>query len=183
MRNTTFIFLVIFLTFLFVACGNDNNTTDENQEIVQLKGHEELDLNQWGFPMVIMVPDAENHGEPQVVLTNRGALEIVVGNSFGIEIMYGEGDIQLLKMDLEEDLVFVSEIVSEEENLLVYKQDIPESGVKTQHHFFYKATINNDIYEIRDLQSEQFGEKMIQDMIKAVKTIRYVAASSTAKDA
>ncbi|MBL1231947.1 MAG: hypothetical protein P1U44_12920 [Vicingaceae bacterium] len=183
MRNTTFIFLVIFLTFLFVACGNDNSTTDENQEIVQLKGHEELDLNQWGFPMVIMVPDAENHGEPQVVLTNRGALEIVVGNSFGIEIMYGEGDIQLLKMDLEEDLVFVSEIVSEEENLLVYKQDIPESGVKTQHHFFYKATINNDIYEIRDLQSEQFGEKMIQDMIKAVKTIRYVAASSTAKDA
>ena len=183
MRNTTFIFLVIFLTFLFVACGNDNSTTDENQEIVQLKGHEELDLNQWGFPMVIMVPDAENHGEPQVVLTNRGALEIVVGNSFGIEIMYGEGDIQLLKMDLEEDLVFVSEIVSEEENLLVYNQDIPESGVKTQHHFFYKATINNDIYEIRDLQSEQFGEKMIQDMIKAVKTIRYVAASSTAKDA
>ena len=58
MRNTTFIFLVIFLTFLFVACGNDNSTTDENQEIVQLKGHEELDLNQWGFPMVIMVPDA-----------------------------------------------------------------------------------------------------------------------------
>ncbi|KJS07548.1 MAG: hypothetical protein VR77_00550 [Flavobacteriales bacterium BRH_c54] len=182
MKNTTFIFLAIFSTFLFVACGDDNNATDETQEVVQLKGHEELDLNQWGFPMAIMVPDAENHGEPQVVLTNRGALEIVVGNSFGIEIMYGEGDIALLKMDLEEDLVFVSEIISEEENLLIYKQDIPESGVKTQHHFFYKATINNDIYEIRDLQSEQFGEKMIQDMIKAVKTLRYVPAASTAKD-
>jgi hypothetical protein len=183
MKNTTFIFLAIFSAFLFFACGDDNNTTDENQEVVQLKGHEELDLNQWGFPMAIMVPDAENHGQPQVVLTNRGALEILVGNSFGIEIMYGEGDIELLKMDLEEDLVFVSEIISEEENLLIYKQDIPESGVKTQHHFFYKANINNDIYEIRDLRSEQFGEKMIQDMIKAVKTIRYVAASSTATDA
>lgn len=183
MKNTTFIFLAIFSAFLFVACGDDNKTTDENQEIVQLKGHEELDLNQWGFPMSIMIPDAENNGQPQVILTNRGALEILVGNSFGIEIMYGEGDIELLKMDLEEDLVFVSEIISEEENLLIYKQDIPESGVKTQHHFFYKAAINNEIYEIRDLRSEQFGEKMIQDMIKAVKTIRYVAASSTATDA
>ena len=42
----------------------------------------------------------------------------------------------LLDLDLEEDLVFKSEIIKEEENALIYKQDIPDSGVKTQNHFF-----------------------------------------------
>jgi len=144
-----------------------------------LKGYEELDLTQWGFPMSVMVPDAENNGEAQVTLTNRGALEIIVGQSFGIEIIYGEGDIELLKMDLEEDLVFSSEIVKEDSTLLIYKQDIPESGIKTQHHFFYKTLIGNDIYEVRDLQGEQYGEKMIEDMIKAAQTLRFTPITSS----
>ncbi len=129
--------------------------------------------------MSVMIPDAENNGEAQVTLTNRGALEIVVGQNFGIEVIYGEGDIELLKMDLEEDLVFSSEIVKEDSTLLIYKQDIPESGIKTQHHFFYKTRIGNDIYEVRDLQGEQYGEKMIEDMIKAAQTLRFTPIASS----
>lgn len=176
MKNSTVILSILCSIFLF-SCDNEEKTIDDTK-IIQLKGHEELDLTQWGFPMSVMVPDAENNGEAKVTLTNRGALEIIVGQSFGIEIIYGEGDIELLKMDLEEDLVFSSEIVKEDSTLLIYKQDIPESGIKTQHHFFYKTLIGNDIYEVRDLQGEQYGEKMIEDMIKAVQTLRYAPITS-----
>ncbi|PIQ14510.1 MAG: hypothetical protein COW67_13415 [Flavobacteriales bacterium CG18_big_fil_WC_8_21_14_2_50_32_9] len=177
MKNIAFI-LLLFSFISFFSCDNEEKSTDENKIIV-LKGYEELDLTQWGFPMSVMVPDAENNGEAQVTLTNRGALEIIVGQSFGIEIIYGEGDIELLKMDLEEDLVFSSEIVKEDSTLLIYKQDIPESGIKTQHHFFYKTLIGNDIYEVRDLQGEQYGEKMIEDMIKAAQTLRFTPITSS----
>lgn len=179
MKNTTFLFLAVFSTFLFVACGDDNNTTDNTQEVVQLNGHEELDLRPWGFPMSVMVPDAENNGEAKVTLTDRGALEVIVGQNFGVEIIYGEGDLELFKMFLEEDLVYSSEITKEDSTLLVYKQDIPESGIKTQYHFFYKKLIGNDIYEVRDLQGEQYGEKMIEDMIKAVNTLRSTPITSS----
>jgi len=69
--------------------------------------------------------------------------------------------------------------VKEDSTLLIYKQDIPESGIKTQHHFFYKTLIGNDIYEVRDLQGEQYGEKMIEDMIKAAQTLRFTPITSS----
>ncbi len=178
MKKLLYLLIVVSLS-VFVACGGDNNQNeDENpQEQVELKGFEQLDLNEYGFNLTVMVPEAETHGEAEVTLTERGALEIVVGTDFGIEIMYGEGDIEMLKMDLQEDLVFKSEIITEEKNALVYKQDIPDSGVKTQNHFFYKAVVGNDIYEVRDIMEGEYGEGMIQKMLEAAKTIEASNAS------
>lgn len=174
MKKIAYIF-VLFVCAGLVSCGGDGNSDNSTEEVVEskvLKGYEELDLNQWGFQMSLMIPNAEQNGEAEVVLTERGALEIVVGSSFGIEIMYGEGDLELLKMDLKEDLVFTSEIVSEDENSLVYKQDIVDSGVKTQNHFFYRAQVGTDIYEVRDLIDGNYGLGMIDKMLDGVKTLK-----------
>lgn len=177
MKNTTFLILLLSI-LTFISCGNSTTPTEETQQIV-IKGYEEIDLTPWGFPMTLLIPDSANNGSPKVEATNRGALEIVVGQNFAIEIIYGEGNINFFKSDLEEDLVFTSEIIREDSTLLVYKQDIPDSGVKTQHHFFFKTVIGKDTYEVRDLQSEQFNEKAIEDMIKAVKTLRAAVKTST----
>ena len=174
MKKFTY-FIAILSCIAFVSCDGGKAEESNQQEEVKtttLKGYETLDLNQWGFQMAIMIPNAEEHGEAEVTLTERGALEIIVGQSFGIEIMYGEGDIELLKMDLKDDLVFVSEIVKEDENSLIYKQDIPDSGVKTQNHFFYRAQIGTDIYEVRDLIDGNYGLGLIEKMLEASKTIK-----------
>ena len=179
-------FIVLLISAMLVSCGGDSNSDNATEDVVEtkeLKGYEELDLNEWGFQMSMMVPDAEQNGEAQVVLTERGALEIVVGSGFGIEIMYGEGDIELLKMDLKEDLVFASEIVSEDGNSLVYKQDIPDSGVKTQNHFFYKAQIGTDVYEVRDLIDGNYGLGMIEKMLDGVKTLKESKPAKTEVEA
>jgi hypothetical protein len=170
---------VVVVLALFSACGGSSEEVVENKQI-ELKGYEELDLNPWGFEMAIMVPNAEENGEPQVTLTERGALEIIVGQTFGLEIMFGEGDIELLKMDLKDDLVFSSEIVKEEPNALIYKQDIPDSGIKTQHHFFYKAQLGVNVYEVRDLIDGSYGSAMIENMLNAAKTLREVKAAKVA---
>ena len=170
-RISYFIVLIVFVSL--VSCGGDNTelSTENIEAPKELKGYEELDLNPWGFQMSILVPDAEQNGEAQVVLTERGALEIVIGSSYGIEIMYGEGDIDLLKMDLKEDLVFTSEIVKEEANYIIYKQDIHNSGVKTQNHFFYRAQLGTDVYEVRDLIDGNYGTGMIDKMLESVNTL------------
>jgi len=172
MKQLAYILAIISIVS-FAACSC--NGTDETTDIVEypeLKGFEELDLSQWGFNLTVMVPNKELNGDPQVTLTERGALEVVVGSSFGLEIMYGEGDIELLKMDLKEDLVFTSEIVKEDSVSVIYTQDIPDSGVKTQNHFLYKAVVGTDIYEVRDVIDGEYGSGMIEIMLNAARTLK-----------
>ena len=170
-------FSIIFTLLILFSCGGDEVV---EAPPIELKGYEALDLNPWGFQMSVMVPNAEENGEPEVILSERGALEIQVGQAFGIEIMFGEGDIELLKMDLKEDLVFSSEIVKEEENAIIYKQDIPDSGIKTQNHFFYKAQVGIDVYEVRDLIDGSYGLGMIENMLNAAKTLRELKPKTAA---
>lgn len=172
-----FYLIGVVAVFGFASCGNgtdesNGENTGDSTEVVILKGYEELDLTEWGFPMSVMVPNAELNGDAEVSMTDWGALQIKVGQDFGIEIIYGEGDIELLKMDLEEDLVFESEILVEEQKGIMYKQDIPDSGVKTQFHFFYAATIGNEVYEVKDLMDGEYGKGMIEKMMQAAKTLK-----------
>ncbi|PCI99866.1 MAG: hypothetical protein COB15_03515 [Flavobacteriales bacterium] len=172
MKKITYLFATIIALSLTACGGGAEEPVEEVVETVVLKGFEELNLSEWGFNLIVMVPKEEIHGTPEVTLTERGALEIVVGLGFGLEIMYGEADIELLKMDLKEDLVFTSEIIKEEENALIYSQNIPDSGVKTQNHFLYKAQIGTEVYEVRDIIDGEFGSGMIEKMLKAAKTIK-----------
>ena len=172
MKKVTYLFAVI-VSLTIVSCGGETPVSDENVlETVELKGFEELDLSEWGFDLTVMVPKADIHGTPEVTLTERGALEILVGLDFGLEIVFGEGDIELLKTDLKEDLVFISEILKEEESAIIYSQDIPDSGVKTQNHFLYKAVVGINTYEVREVRDGEYGAGMIEKMLSAAKTIK-----------
>ena len=172
MKILAYLFTII-IGLSIVACGGENtDSVVETAEGVKLKGFEELDLSEWGFDLTVMVPKSDIHGTAEVVLTERGSLEIIVGLDFGLEIIFGEGDIALLKTDLKEDLVFTSEILKEEEDAIIYSQNIPDSGVKTQNHFLYKAVIGNNIYEVRDVLDGEYGTGMIEKMLSAAKTIK-----------
>lgn len=174
--------LSAFVIIGFTSCGDKeaDDSTTEDLEVVDLKGYEEINLSKWGLNLTMMVPNADENGEPQIELTEMGSLEIIVGPGFGLEIMYGDGDIELLKKDLKEDLVFTSEILKEEENAVIYTQDIPDSGVKTQNHFFYKAQVGSDIFEVRDLMEGEYGEGMIEKMLSSAKTIKALETTNKA---
>lgn len=165
--------LTIITTLTISACGGgETENVSEKKVEVSLKGLEELNLTEYGFDLIIMVPKADINGVAEVALTERGTLEIVIGLDYGLEIMFGEGDIELLKQDLKQDLVFNSEILKEEKNVLIYTQDIPDSGVKTQNHFMYKAVVGSEIYEVRDIVAREFGSGMIEKMLESAKTIK-----------
>lgn len=166
--------LIIIATITLVSCGGSETETvkEEVAKEVNLKGLEPLDLTEYGYDLSIMVPKADLNGAAEVKLTERGTLEIVIGTDYGIEIMFGEGNIELLKTDLKEDLVFTAEIISEEKNALVYTQDIPDSGVKIQNHFMYKAVVGENTYEVRDIVANDYGLGMVEKMLTSAKTIK-----------
>jgi len=173
--------LLVFLLIGLTSCGNEKTEDAPTEDTaIDLKDFEELDLSRWGFNISLMVPNSDENGSPQITLTEMGSIQVVVGSGFGIEIMYGEGDIELLKTDLKEDLVFSSEILKEEKNALIYTQDIPNSGVKTQNHFFYTTKLNADTYEVRDLMEGVYGEGMIEKMLAAAKSIKVIETTHKA---
>jgi len=177
MRKTIYLFTIITALTL-IACGGDEPVdTSEQKKEVSLKGLEEFDLKEYGFNIVIMVPKADMNGVAEVELTERGTLEIVIGLDYGLEIMFGGGDLELLKTDLKEHLFYTSEILKEEENALIYTQDIPDSGVKTQCHFMYKAVVGSETYEVRDIATREYGSGMIEKMLESAKTIKALVSS------
>ncbi len=172
--------LTIITTLTLVSCGGSETDAvkGEAEKVVSTKGLEPLNLTEYGYDLSIMVPKADLNGAADVTLTERGTLEIVIGTDYGLEIMFGEGDIELLKTDLKEDLVFTAEIISEEKNALVYTQDIPDSGVKIQNHFMYKAVVGENTYEIRDLVANEYGLGMVEKMLESAKTIKAAAKAN-----
>lgn len=172
MRKIVYLFIAV-ITISLASCGGNSNENDNQKvESTVLKGYEELNLSEWGFNLLIMVPKSDVYGKPEVTLTESGALQIFVGIDFGIEIMYGDADIELLKQDLKEDLVFTTDIVKEEENALVYAQNIPDAGVKTQNHFLYRANVDGEVFEVRDVVGNEYLSGMIEKMLEAAKTIK-----------
>jgi len=172
MKRALYLITLIAAT-TFLACGESEvEKFSDEVKTTSLKGLEELSLTDYGYDLSIMVPRSDMNGAAEVSLTGRGTLEIVIGLDYGVEIMFGDGDIGLLKTDLEENLVFKSEIVKEEKNALIYTQDIPDSGVKIQNHFMYRAEVGLNIYEVKDIAGREYGSGMIEKMLESAKTIK-----------
>ena len=60
----------------------------------------------------------------------------------------------------------------EDENALVYTQEIPDSGVKIQNHFLYKTTINGNTYEVKDIPTRAYSSGMIDAMLESARTLK-----------
>lgn len=166
-----FTFLSLCAVLSLTSCGGgEEPKDDETQEIKELKGHVELNLAEYGYNISLMVPD-ETVGVPSVEVTDWGNVEIRVGKAFGIQIIEGPGDFALLKSDLNDDLVFKSEILSEEPDCIIYKRVIPDTQIEPQFNFFYVGKAGGFTYEVQNLKDETYSEGAVKKMVDAVRTL------------
>ena len=173
-----FTFLSLCAVISLTSCGGEEKPDEgDTQEVKELKGHDELDLSEYGYNLSLMVPD-ENVGIPSVEVTDWGNVEIRVGKAFGIQIIEGPGDFDLLKSDLNDDLVFKSEIISEEPDCIIYKRVIPDTQIEPQFNFFYVSKIDGLTYEVQNLKDETYSEGAIKKMVDAVRTLHSNKANS-----
>ncbi len=118
----------------------------------------------------IVLPEKANV-ETAIMANDWGGIEIKQGEGFQLSIAYGEGDIDLLKFDMEEDLVYKSEILDEGENYIMYKRQIEGSGMDPEVHFMYVILVQDDAIEVQNSKDVSFSEESIKVMLTSAKSL------------
>ncbi len=165
MKNTFFYFVII--SFLFLS-GCDGNRVDNSQNGGVPQGMIELDLTQYGYAVIIYVPDA-TAGNLEVVEQSWGAVEIKVGKTFQLSVKVGEGDIALKKSDIAgNDVNKFKRYVVDEPNALLWESQIMEP----EFHLYAVVKIGDASYEVEDIAGEIFPEAAAVKMLESAKAMK-----------
>lgn len=160
---------------LLFGCGNSTETVqNENEQLPEIiKDFKFISLLDKGLPIEILTPDT-TIGTPRIIEQSYGETHVLVGERFQISIAEG-GDLALRKSDLESDLVYTNTIVENDSTGIIYKCEIPDSGLEPSYHFYLIKSLNGVQYEIQSIHSEiQFSEKWAKRMMESAKRIKAI---------
>ena len=148
---------------LFASCGGS-----KTEETISMPGMMETTIAVNGNKLTIMVPDSTK-GKLEVVEQSWGATEIKVGKEFEVSVSEGEGDIALTKSDIAgNDVNKFQKYLKEEPTLLFWSSQITEP----EFHFYTIVKPGTISYVVEDIKGDIFGEKTVQTMIDASKTLK-----------
>jgi len=175
--------LMLPLTLLFTQCengegenGGEENGTEEN---VDLGSVDELDLNQYGFPLIISVPKASpTVPEPVVDELDWGAIEIRVGTNYAIQITGGDGDMALAKEDIAMDDLYAATYIVDEPDAILYGWAIKDTDMEPGYRFFVIKMDGANAWEIRSIDDgEALSEGAATKMFNIAKAAKVKPAS------
>ncbi len=168
------IFAVLGILFFVVSCSTINkneSSTSSSHNVVENNIPDNsmlLDLSPYFYPLQVFIPDSSK-GELEVE-SNTDYVQIKVGEVFNIELKYG-GDIALKKEDLKNDLLYLFEVINEDEETLIYSQTLPDKS-NTFYHFYAVKNIDGETYEISDVSLDKaFSKKRIEKMVEYIRTL------------
>jgi len=179
MRKITLL-LILPLALLFTQCKNGGGEGgDEGSEnSVDLGNVDELDLNEYGYPLVISVPAETNTiPAPIVDVLDWDAVEIRVGTNFAVQISGGDGDMALAKEDINIDDVYAATYLVDEPDAILYGWAIRDTDMEPEYRFFVIKRDGNTAYEIRSIVDEPFSEGAATRMFNIAKAIKIQPAS------
>lgn len=158
----------VVLMLACVSCGSK-----KNEEIVAPQGMHTLNLNRFGKPFAIFVPDTVA-SRLTITEQSNGALDIKVGNTFAISINEQAADIAMKKQDVQDDEVNkLKSFIADEPNALMWESQV----VEPEFHFLLNQKIGESDYsfeDIRDTEANPFSKEAIQKMFDSAKNIKEV---------
>ncbi|MBK9285616.1 MAG: hypothetical protein IPM51_15045 [Sphingobacteriaceae bacterium] len=166
MKKILSILSIVLVTSLLTSCGDK-----QSEPIVAPPGMISLDLNNYGKPFVVFVPDTAN--TPFSIEENQsGALEIKVGKTFGICINEQAGDIAMKKEDLKgDDVNRFKSFLTDEPTAILWESEI----TAPEFHFLVNMKIGESDYcfeDIRSTENDPFTKEAIQKMFDSAKNIK-----------
>jgi len=169
--------LMLPLALLFTQCenGGEENGTEETADLGSV---DELDLNQYGYPLVINVPKASpTTPDPIIDELDWGAIEIRVGTNFGVQVSGGDGDMAQVKEDISLDDVYAATYIVDEADAILYGWAIKDTDMEPEYRFFVIKMDGDNAYEIRNIVDEPFSEGAAQRMFDIAKAVKVQPAS------
>lgn len=168
MYKTILRILPIALIGVMISCGSK-----KNEEIIAPQGMHTLNLNRFGKPFAIFVPDTVA-AKLTVIEQSNGALDIKVGKSFAISINEQAADINMKKQDLKDDEVNkLKSFITDEPTAILWESQV----VEPEFHFLINQKIGEADYsfeDIKDTEANPFGKDAIQKMFDSAKNIKEV---------
>lgn len=180
MKKIAYLF-ILPLTLLFTHCDNGGGEDEEEngtEETVDLGRVEELDLNEYGYPLVMSVPKAGDIDSSYTIEElDWGALEIRVGLNFAVQISGGDGDMAMAKEDIAMDDVYEATYVVDEADAILYAWALKGMDMEPEYRFFVIKMDGANAYEIRSIVDEGFSEGAATRMFNIAKAIKVQPAS------
>lgn len=161
------------ITLLSATCliGMTSCGGNKAEEIVAPEGMHALDLNRFGKPFAIFVPDTIAN-KMEITEQTNGALDIKIGKSFALSINEQAADIELRKQDIKDDEINKFKVyIAEEPNAIMWESEI----VQPEFHFLMNQKIGTADYsfeDIRDTESNTLTKAAIQKMFDSAKNIK-----------
>jgi len=173
--------LMLPVVLLFSQCNSDNGEEGESEnteEVVDLGKVEQLDLNEYGYPLLISVPKAGDIDSAYTVdVLDWGALEIRVGGNFAVEVSGGDGDMAMAKEDIEMDDVYEATYLVDESDGILYSWALKGMDMEPEYRFFVIKMDGANAYEIRSIVDEGYSEGAATRMFNIAKAIKVQPAS------
>ena len=159
------------------GCGestdtNNTDTTATTENIPPMTGTEEFDMSEAGFAYKMMVPD-EDHAKalPEVSYNeDAGYFAVICGEHFSITITEDEPDFAQVKTDLNEHLLYKTEFLTDEADLLIYESTLPDES-NSYVHFYMVRELGGMKFIIEDEKMGEFTRGDIDRMVQCAKTI------------
>ena len=174
--------LMLPLALFFTQCDSDGGEEEgsENgaEETVDLGHVEELDLNKYGYPLLISIPKAGDiDSSYSIEELDWGALEIRVGLNFAVQISGGDGDMAMAKEDIAMDDVYEATYLVDEPEAILYGWALKGMDMEPEFRFFVIKMDGANAYEIRSIVDEGFSEGAATRMFNIAKAIKVQPAS------
>lgn len=169
--SKSLLFLTI-IAMILCSCQEGEVAAGEspNKEISALDSL--IVVNQGGFKFSMTLPKELLAGNAAEIAFNEttGLLEVACGEGFMFHISRGAMDMNLLKKELKEELMFRNEIKSEENNSILYQRTLPD-GNAFFHHYVCNLQIGNESCHARTASEGEFSLQQVERIKKAISSI------------
>ena len=160
----------VFVTLAVTGCGNSDTNNSTADTIPQ--GMVAADLSKYEIPVLINVPDS-TIGPLVITADPQGGANVNVGKNFCINIVEGEGNMEIRKNDVKNDAIrkFIKYVI-EDRNTIVWEWQI--EGQTSEFHFYSIVKAGDKSFEVSDVAvgEEIFSEKSVVQMLDAARSIR-----------
>lgn len=186
MKKTKFFFLIAAASLLFNACGEEENSesdtseNDNKEEQVDVSDMSELNLKDHGLDITIMLPSVSSSTgasiEPNITHEMDGfRWEISLGDKFVLIVEdYAKEDnlIAEERKRIEGYDFFDIEYLVEEDDLIMYKRELPEgAGGDPTYHVYGMKELNGSNIVFRSVD-DGFLKPIVEDMVRTIKSAK-----------
>lgn len=177
MKKITLIAGIITSVVAFEACNSGETSAPQAENPVMTNPNDSLfTVNQAGYNFQIVLPkDLMIANAPDIAVNEAtGELNIVLGNQFWIVASQEQMDMNALKTELEEDMLFTNKVVEESNNSLLVQRILPD-GTTYDYSYQSLSQIQGKPYVFRTSEEGEFSMESVNRMRQAISSIHQKA--------